>query len=80
MQYLTNNDILLCKYVEIHNDHETGIYNVCSLSGLPCEDVLRYSDENCKYERCEEPEDYVDPMDWSWEAKAQRRRERGWYF
>lgn len=53
--YLTNDDIMMCKYVTIKRSTDDMAACTCSLSGLPCEDVLRYSD-GCKYDR-EDPGD-----------------------
>lgn len=50
--YLKDSDILMCKHVTITNAIEDMTYT-CSLSGLPCEDVLRCSD-GCSYEKVEE--------------------------
>ena len=51
-EYLTNIDILMCKNVEVKMDQDMNMVMTCSLSGLPCEDVLRYADEDgCAYER-----------------------------
>ena len=50
--FLTDDDILRCKYVTIKaNDNDFDTY-VCSLCNIPCEDVIRCSD-GCVYTRRE---------------------------
>ena len=46
--FLTDSDILRCKYVDVKvNDDDYMVYT-CRLCGIPCEDVMRCSD-GCVY-------------------------------
>ena len=53
MSSITENDMLNCKYCEYKAD-EDGFYEPhCSKSGLPCDTVLRYGDEDCELQKGE---------------------------
>ena len=57
MTYLKDDDLWACKYVDAKEDDECFTVPHCSLCGLPCDDVLRYGDEGCRYTKGDTNED-----------------------
>lgn len=53
VRYMEESDFWNCKHVKGGTDGDGSVVAVCSLSGLMCEEVLRYADEGCKYEKSE---------------------------
>lgn len=54
-KYLTDGDLYMCKHCVASDDIYGMTIPACCLNqGLPCDDVLRYGDDGCKYERAEE--------------------------
>ena len=53
--HITTDDLYMCKHCVASEDSYGMMIPACGLNyGLPCDDVLRYGDEGCKYEREEE--------------------------
>ena len=49
---MTLDDFYMCKYCTIILNDTNGMVPACELNqNIPCEDVLQYGDEGCKYER-----------------------------
>lgn len=46
---MTESDLWKCKYVNGGEDKDGFLIPCCSISGLPCMEVLQYADEACKY-------------------------------
>ena len=42
-------ELWMCKYAGAGEDKDGITIPWCTLNDLPCEDVLRYGDEGCKY-------------------------------
>ena len=53
VRYMELSDFWNCKHVKGGTDAEGNVAPTCGLSGLICEDVLRYGDDGCKYEKAE---------------------------
>lgn len=51
VRYMEPSDFWNCKHVKGGTDAFGDVAPVCKLSGLMCEEVLRYADEGCKYEK-----------------------------
>lgn len=50
---MTDAELFLCIYATAGEDEEGFTVPVCTLSELPCDVVLRYGDEGCKYTKGE---------------------------
>lgn len=44
-------ELWMCKYAGAGEDKDGITIPWCTLNDLPCEDVLRYGDEGCKYSK-----------------------------
>lgn len=53
VKYMELSDFWNCKHVKGGTDAFGDVAPTCKLSGLMCEEVLRYADEGCKYEKLE---------------------------
>ena len=53
VKYMELADFWNCKHVKGGTDAFGDVAPTCKLSGLMCEEVLRYADEGCKYEKAE---------------------------
>ena len=51
VRHMEPSDFWNCKHVKGGTDAFGDVAPVCKLSGLMCEEVLRYADEGCKYEK-----------------------------
>ena len=59
VKYMEDSDFWMCKHVKAGTDYDGVSVPICELSGLMCEEVLRFSDESCKYERETPNDDYI---------------------
>ena len=61
---MSESDLWHCKHVTAGMDSYEMSVPFCKLSNMPCEAVLQYADEACKYERIKEDEDNNDRGYW----------------
>lgn len=62
LTHLTDTDLWMCKHSKAVRDGFGDYAPGCELCGMTCEDVLRFADEQCKYER--ESDERVEPVWW----------------
>ena len=55
---ITDSDLYMCKYSTSKKDNCGCFVPYCTLSDLPCDDVLRYADKACKYTKEEEKDEW----------------------
>ena len=46
---MTDDELYLCKYASAGEDQDGFTVSYCTLCDMPCDDVLRYGDDGCKY-------------------------------
>lgn len=56
MTCLNETDLWKCKHSKAVRDGFGDYVPGCELCGMTCEDVLRFADEQCKYEQAKEVE------------------------
>ena len=52
-QFFSEGDLWQCKYASAGEDKDGITVPWCTLQDFPCEDVLRFADEACKFTRSE---------------------------
>ena len=73
-KHLSNDDLLICKYATVTTDNFGMCVPACTLcDGIPCDQVLRFGDEACKYEP-EEEDDNNKPYPWELPDEEYQRR------
>ena len=48
---MTDDELYMCKYSTAGEDQDGFTVPFCTLSDMPCDDVLRYGDEGCIYSK-----------------------------
>lgn len=59
VKYLEESDLWKCVHSTAGTDSDGVSVPVCSLSGLMCEEVLRYADETCKFKAAPAEKDTI---------------------